>query len=279
MKRPVVGSRNSLLVSIAVHVVVIAALASITFRYDLGDLLGLSHEKPVAPERLHYLVLPRGPIGNGSNPTAAQPKTTPAPLRAPTTMPTTIPEPAPPTQTSGAVSGKAGGTGGAPAGVATGVEPAAPDPRIALEPGHFWPVPKTPAERVDSAVKSIFQVYADSVAVADANRGRAPGDWTIDRNGQKWGWDPQGIHLGKFTLPNAILAALPLKVGANGDALIDGRSRAGIRSDILTHSQGLSEDDFRAAVRRIRERKERERKEQKDQKDKDKTIAGAGSTP
>jgi len=32
------------------------------------------------------------------------------------------------------------------------------------------------------------------------------------------------------------------------------------------HSQGMSEDDFRAAVRRIRERKEREK--QQDDKDK-----------
>lgn len=275
MKRRELDSGSSLFLSIAIHAIVIGALATITFHYRLG--LGV-HETAASPEQLRYVALARSRErpGNGADQSATPSRAAPAPLRAPAAVPTSIAPPLPASPTAGAVSGKVGGKGSAPAGIATGVEPLVPDPRIALEPGRLAPVPKTPAERVDSAVKSIFQTYADSVSVADAHQGRAPGDWTIDRDGQKWGWDPKGIHLGKFSIPNAILAAIPMRVGANGNALLDQRSRANIRQDILDHSRGMSEDDFRAAVRRIRERKERERKEQKER---DKTVAGPIANP
>lgn len=254
------SSRKSLLISIVIHAFVIVALAMITFHYPIESLLGVPHGEVVKPEKIRFIVLPKGPaepIGNGANPKAAPPKGAPAPLRAPDRIPVGLPPIAPPSQ--GAASGRAGGTGGAPTGVATGVEPRLPDPRIALEPGTFTPIPLTRAQAIDTLVKAIFRAYGDSVAVAEGQKGRDPTDWTIKKGDQTWGIDPKYIHLGKFSIPTAVLAALPLK-GGNGMSPVDIRSQQFIRQDIMQHAQdAITEDEFRAAVKRIRERKEKER--------------------
>lgn len=265
---------SSLLLSVVIHVFIIIALATITFRYPLGQLVGLPKDREHTPERLQYMVLPRGePTGNGSRTTAAPPAkgTAPAPLVAPTTIPTVVPPV--PNGSAGAVSGKAGGSGGAAAGIATGVEPAAPDARIPLSPAPYAPAPKTQAELADSAVQAAFGVYFDSAKYAAEHPGRQPGDWThTTADGQKWGWDPGGIRLGKFTIPNAVLAALPLNIGS-GQSPVEARNRAWMYNDLRLHAQqAVSEDEFRDAVRRIRERKEKERRD----KDKDKTVAADG---
>ena len=267
-------SRGSLLLSIAIHVVIIVALATISFRYPLGQLIGLPKDRAEKPERIQYIAIPRGePTGNGSQTTAAPPPrgVTPAPLRAPTAVPSVIPPIPSSNPTSGAISGKQGGTGGARAGIATGVEPAAPDPRIPLAAAPYEPPPKTPAELADSVVKAAFGIYFDSARYAAEHPGRQPGDWThTTADGQKWGWDPGGIRLGKFTIPNAVLAALPLKVGS-GMSPVDARSQQWMYNDIQRRAQeGISEDEFKAAVRRIRERKEKERRE------KEKSVAADG---
>ena len=260
-----------LILSIALHVVLFIVLATITFSYPIGQLIGLRKEREQPPERLQYIVLPRGDaVGNGSSTSRAKPaRGAPAPLRAPTVVPPAV-QPATPETTSGAVSGKEGGVGGGTIGAATGVEPAEPDPRIQLVPGPYSPIPKTAAERTDSAVKAAFGIYYDSARYALEHPQRAPGDWTkTTKDGEKWGWDPGGIRLGKYTIPNAILAALPLKMG-NGRSPVDMRTVGWQTRDIADHAQtALTEDDFRAAVRRIRERKERERR------DRDKTTVAA----
>src|SRR5205085_1564700 len=157
---------------------------------------------------------------------------------------------------------------------ATGVEPAAPDPRIPLAAAPYQPAPRSQAQLTDSAVQAAFGVYFDSAKYAAEHPGRQPGDWTkTTADGGKWGWDPGGIRLGKFTIPNAVLAALPLKIGS-GQSPIDARNRAWMHDDIALHAQqAVSEDAFRDAVRRIRERKEKERRE----KEKTVTADGKGS--
>lgn len=270
-------SRGSFLLSIAIHVVVIVALATITFRYPIGQLIGLPKDRDQRPEHIQYIAIPRGePAGNGSQSTASPPPkgVAPAPLRAPTAVPSVMPPIPSSNQTSGAISGKEGGTGGARAGIATGVEPATPDPRIPLAAAPYQPPPKSSAELADSVVKAAFGVYFDSARYAAEHPGRAPGDWThTTADGQKWGWDPGGIRLGKFTIPNAVLAALPLKIGS-GQSPVDVRSQEWMYNDIQQRAQrSISEDEFRAAVRRIRERKERERRE----KEKTVTADGKGS--
>jgi hypothetical protein len=256
--------RSSIAISIAVHVAAIALIASITFQYPLSAFFGRDKDR-TPTERVQYVKVepqPRANVGNGADEkTKPRKAIKPAALLPPTTIPTALPPIPPPTASMGAISGTGTGNGGAPTGVATGVEPALPDPRIELHPNTLR-VPISTAERNDSAVKAIFQTYRDAELAAEASRGKSPRDWTIERNGGKYGLDSQYIYLGKFKLPSAILAALPFNYGGvDGNRIIQGRNATWIQNDIYSHAQGLSEDDFRAAVKRIRERKDRERKE------------------
>lgn len=259
-KRP--KERKSIAISVAVHAVVIALIASITFRYPMSAFFRDNNRTPT--ERVQYVNVqprPRANAGSGTDEKKKPRKAVnPAALLPPTTIPTALPPIPPPSASVGAVNGTGTGNGGA-AGAATGVEPAMPDPRIELHPSTLR-VPISTAERNDSAVKAIFQTYRDAELAAEANRGRSPRDWTIERNGGKYGLDSQYIYLGKFKLPSAILAALPFNYGGvDGNRIIQGRNASWIQNDIYSHAQGLSEDDFRAAVKRIRERKDKERKE------------------
>lgn len=267
------GDRRSIALSLVIHVFVIAAIASITFRYPLASLFNVTRDT-LPKERIQYVrvqpaAAPSQAVGNGS-----QPKETPrrvpkpAPLLPPSTIPIGLPPIPPPTASVGAVSGTPTGSGGAPAGLATGIEPALPDPRIELRPNGLR-LPLTMAQKNDSAVKAIYLAYREAEVEAEEHRGRSPRDWTMSHDGQKYGLDSQYIYLGKFKLPSAILAALPLNHGGvEGSRIIEARNAAWIQNDIYTHAQGMSEDDFRAAVKRIRERMDRERKDAQDDKTK-----------
>ncbi len=258
-------SKGSIALSLVVHVFVILGIASITFRYPLSLFLASQRERAATPETIRYVkVEPRraAPVGNGAQTTARRlPRLNPAPLLAPTTIPSALPPIPPPTASQGAISGTSTGTGGAPAGLATGIEPQLPDPRLDVQIGKYS-FPKSRAQQADSVVRAAFDSYRDAVIAAQLHEGRSPRDWTIEKGGQKYGVDSQWVYLGKFKLPSAILAALPFNTGGvDGNRLLQNRSADWIRNDIDEHSRGMSEDDFRAAVKRIRERKERERQE------------------
>lgn len=263
-------SKESIALSVAVHAVVIALIASITFRYPIGALF--TRDRMAPTERIQYVeVRPAargvpGAVGDGSaekrKPTKKAPP--PAPILAPAVTPTTLPPVTPPSAAPGTATGTGTGSGGAPAGIATGVEPALPDPRIELRPSGLR-MPLSMAQKNDSAVKAIYMAYREAEVLAEEHKGRDPRDWTFERNGQKYGLDTSWIYLGRFKIPSAILAALPFNYGGvDGSRIIQARNAAWIQNDIYTHSQGMSEDDFRDAVRRIRERKEREKKEQEE---------------
>ena len=271
MKRSMFGKRQdqkgSIVVSVLVHAVAIALIASITFSYEFSSA---AKDRGPVTERIQYVVAKPVPaeVGNGSQEKRTPPKKAlaPAKLLPPSTIPTAIPPIPPPNVSVGAISGTGTGTGGAPNGTATGIEPAMPDPRIELRPNGLH-VPLSLGERNDSAVKAIYLAYREAELEAESNKGRSPKDWTFDRGGQKYGLDSQYIYLGKFKLPSAILAALPLNFGGvNGNRIIEARNASWIQNDIYTHSQGMSEDDFRAAIKRIRDRVDRERKEAEKEK-------------
>jgi hypothetical protein len=270
--------KGSIAVSVVVHVVAIALIASITFSYQFSSAF---KERTPVTERIQYVVakpIPRSDVGNGSQEKRTPPKKAPAPakLLPPSTIPTAIPPIPPPNVSVGSISGTGSGTGGSPNGVATGIEPAMPDPRIELRPNGLH-IPLSLGERNDSAVKAIYLAYREAELEAESNRGRSAKDWTFERGGQKYGIDSQYVYLGKFKLPSAILAALPLNFGGvNGTRILENRNAAWIQNDIYTHSQGMSEDDFRAAIKRIRDRVDRERKEAED---KDKAAKAAGIIP
>jgi hypothetical protein len=245
-------------------------IASITFRYPISSLFSPRESLPT--ERIQYVKVqaaaPRVAAGSGTNAREKPRKAAaPAPIFAPSVTPSALP-PIPPVTAPGSVNGTGNGNGGAPGGIASGIEPALPDPRIELRPNTLR-MPLTVAQRNDSAVKAIFEAYREAEVEAEAHRGRDPRDWTFEKGGHKYGMDSSYIYLGKFKLPSAILAALPLNFGGvNGTRIIEGRNAAWIQNDIYTHSQGLSEDDFRAAIKRIRERTDREHKEAEDAKNK-----------
>ncbi|MDB4908158.1 MAG: hypothetical protein JWO05_2942 [Gemmatimonadetes bacterium] len=249
--------------SVLIHVVVGALLLSITFYYPLGNLIGLPKDRERQAEKLTYIQVRPSGGGVSGGPSKSPAKGTPAaPLHAPDVVPTAIATPAP--AQGGVPEGTGKGTGvGHGGGAATGIEPELPDPRIALSSPPFTPVPKTPAQRLDSAIKTAYGVYVDS---ANADRARqlgqrTPGDWTkTDKNGNKWGWDQGAIRLGKYSIPNAVLAMLPLNAGMQNPAM-DARNTSMIRREVLENAQRhVTEDEFRASVKRIRERKDRERK-------------------
>lgn len=250
-------------VSVVLHIVLTAVLAQIIFKYPIGQIAGLRRPDTVR-ETIHYIqvVQPSGGSSGGARPDAASRTAAPAPLQAPAEVPATIPVPAP---SDSSRSQAAGGTGagdrGDGIGPATGVAPTQPDARIALSPRGIGRVERSTVEQVDSIVQLVVGIVRDSLAIAEAQR--KPGDWTkTDKNGRVWGWDPQGnIRLGKFTIPGALLALLPLN-SSGPMSPIEQRSLAYIRRDIMENAQrSINEDEFRAAVKRIRERKERERRE------------------
>ncbi len=273
--------RRSIVLSLGIHVFVIFAIASITFRYPFLSLFNTDRDT-MPHERIQYVrvapaaAAPSQRVGNGSD-TRVKPKEklNPAPLLPPSMIPTALPPLPPPSVSPGAISGTPGGTGGAPTGFATGVEPALPDPRIDLRPSTLR-LPLSMAQKNDSAVKAIYLAYREAEIEAAEHRGRSPRDWTMSHDGQKYGLDSQYIYLGKFKIPSAILAALPLnRGGVEGSRITEARNADWIQNDIYSHSQGMSEDDFRSAVKRIRERMDREHTDA----DKDKTKAQSPIIP
>jgi hypothetical protein len=266
MLAPPKKDKGSIVLSLAIHVFAIIAIASITFRYPLSSLFSANRDN-TPTERIQYVrvqpaAAPSGAVGNGAE-AKPQPKRilNPAPLLPPSTIPTALPPIPPPTVSPGAISGTPNGTGGAPSGIATGIEPALPDPRIELRPNGLR-LPLTMAQKNDSAVKAIYVAFRQAEVEAEEHRGRSPRDWTMTHDGQKYGLDSQYIYLGKFKIPSAILAALPLnRGGVDGSRIIQARNADWIQNDIYSHAQGMSEDDFRSAVKRIRERMDREKAE------------------
>jgi hypothetical protein len=154
-------------------------------------------------------------------------------------------------------------------GVTRGVQPAYVDPRVWVAAPSLEPAPKSDEQRIDSAVVATLKAHNDSLA----NNRYQPnkferGDWTVDGPGGKWGIDPPGgqqyIHLGKFKIPAALLALLPVN-GAPSAAsreLQQNMALATHRAEIPYQAQrAITHQEFNRAVKQLRERKERERRE------------------
>lgn len=148
-------------------------------------------------------------------------------------------------------------------GALAGTQPSYQDPRVWVTPGAIVTAPKTSEERLDSAVVSSVKKFQDSVAANTHTPNKFErGDWTVEKNGRKYGIDKQFIRLGKFSIPTPLLALLPFnRVQANPIAAEEGRKQLAMRMDIMEHAQAaMNEEEFRRAVKAIRERKEREKR-------------------
>jgi hypothetical protein len=181
------------------------------------------------------------------------------PLPSPTSIPSVLP--AAPKSAASAEAGGSGplvGTGGP----AQGIRPAYTDPRVWVGPTQVIAAPMSPKARLDSSVAANLQHMNDSLALLP--RERAPGDWTFTKNGKKYGIDQQFIRLGPFSIPTALLAALPLNVTANPTAVERDRRLSSMRFEIQEQAARAARDDeFRAAVKSLRERKQKEREDRK----------------
>ncbi len=268
---------SSTLLSVSIHIVLgILVWQAVRVPAVFERLLQSSPDTQRTTERVQYVAVPSvaepsarhpAPLRNPSeSPRIAAPS---AELVAPREVPTQLP-PVPLDRSAGTAPG-APGAGSAPGGAlrggdgpTRGVQPGGNDPRVWAGEPEFIYAPKTEKERLDSALTATLGHYIDSLAAS----GYVPnkferGDWTFGSEGNKWGIDQQYIRLGRFSIPTALLALLPLNRMQPNPILMDQqRNAAWMRSDILYHAQAaMNEDQFRQAVKAIRERKERERRE------------------
>lgn len=253
-------SSRALIVSIALHVVVIAVLARVLISpTSFWIVFGREDTAEIPAERISFLRLPRaaGEPVSGRSGGDGRPLSTSAPERivAPAEVPVTIPPPA-------AVSTPEPETGSGPlvgaGGPAQGIRPTYTSPRVWTAPGDIVSAPKSAKEKLDSAIVSIIAPFNDSIAARAG--AKSPTDWTVKGPGGKWGIDPQFIRLGKVSIPTALLGLLPINQGGGNPAYERNRMQNQLHTEISWQAQrGMNEADFKKAVRSIRERKERER--------------------
>lgn len=283
MKRRVDGS---VIVSVAIHVVAgIVLLWVLAIPYPFQEMLRRTRPS-VPPERISFISIPdrgettpgrSGGDGLPERPNAApQP---PQPLVAPTETPATVlPEgrvaPAP-TGGSGPLVGRGGPV--------RGIVPSYSDSRVWTDPtAQVFALPRSISEQLDSMLVVGTQRVRDSIALASAQR--KPGDWSWTKDGKKYGWDAEGIHFGGVTIPNELLgvgAALAKggfldDVASNPTVADRARAITAMTRDINYNApRAMNAEEFRTAVKRIRERKERERREAREEAEKTKQQKSA----
>jgi hypothetical protein len=233
------------------------------------DFLRDDSGAPVIPERISFEVLlptdrptERAPARAGGDGREAsdEPVVEAPPIVTPGAVPTGVPvAPSEPQDPSGGVGPLVGG-----GGPLRGIQPSFTDQRLWVRHGDVPVAPIVPLSRADT-LRILLQerVYAleDSLARYGTNE-RAPGDWTFDLGGRKYGIDGGMIRLGKFSLPTAALAMLPLNVQSNPIAMERAKRLETMRAEIQTQAaRAMRDDEFYAAVKALRERKERERRE------------------
>lgn len=286
--RFVVGRKNQVqkvsgrtwFAALAVHVVVIGGLVRlVTLGHGLHDWFGLAPSKFEVQERVTY-VEPKTPDPKPAEPEPKPPEPKPvvaaaptAPAAAPAAAATSAPATAvDPSRLAGARLYDSTGTGnGIPRDLGInpaiiGLAPANGDPRVWAQGTGGINVERSPKQMLDSVIGYALAQAADSLdsiaRLYDSNS--KPAEWVKRmKNGEKWGWDKTGLRLGKYTVPNALLALLPAGIQRNMQSnpieAANARALLLARSDINRFSsQAMGEADFRKALKEIRARKDRE---------------------
>ncbi len=278
-------SPRALAIAVGLHVLVGGVLIqALTFGHGIPDWLDFGDGQNAPEERLTY-VTPTAPKAP-EQPTVVQRPRTQAPVQtapfqqmAPSGPVTGAPPAAPAPRDTGS---------GAPAnGIGAidpdlrGVRPGYTDERVWRGPvgggggaGGTGIASGDRADKLDSIMAGMLTAARDSLdslnrAYGRGQYGRQGGDWTkTDKNGNKWGWDQQGIRLGKVMIPNALLALLPLNaataagMSANPSGMANAaRINAG-RADIMRMSErGMGEAEFKRIVKEMDKRRDAERRE------------------
>lgn len=273
---------RAVLIAVGIHVVVGAVLVQLlTFGHGIPSWLRFGRSDQALEERLTY-VMPRDPV----TPKPTVVAQTRRPVRSRTLSAPSASAALEPSSPAAAAPADTGSGPGVGAGVGSGVGNGDPAVR-GMRPGYFdgrvWREPIVVgsgagggggdrADNLDSIMGFMITQARDSLDSlnrAQGRTGRAPGDWTkTGKNGEKWGWDQQGIRLGKVMIPNALLALLPLNaataasMSGNMSRMDADRRLAASRADIMRMSErGQGEADFRKIVGELRDRREKERRD------------------
>jgi hypothetical protein len=282
---------GSVAVSIALHVAFGAFLLWVfSIPYPLREILERTRPR-VEPERISFISIPnRGvttPGRTGGDGLPERPNAPPRPAQ-PLTAPAETPATLPPVPETPQREEEVGGSGPlvGRGGPVRGVVPSYADPRVWTDPNaQVLALPRSLSEQLDSMLVSGTQRVRDSMALASAQR--KPGDWSWTKDGKKYGWDAEGIHLGGVTIPNELLglgAALAQgglldNVASNPQVADRARAIRAMTQDINYNApRAMNAEEFRTAVKRIRARKERERREAREEsekkaKEQQKTVA------
>lgn len=274
-------SPRAVAIAVGLHVAVGAILIqALTFGHGIPEWLDFGGKEAAVEERLTY-VTPEAPkpaapqVARRALPEARPALAPPAagPMSAQPLPP--APAAAPLDTGSGAPPGN-NGIGAIDPNV-RGVRPNYNDARVWRGPvgnggGGSGVASGDRADKLDSIMAGILTAAADSldsIARASGRYGRQGGDWTkTDKNGNKWGWDQQGIRLGKVMIPNALLGLLPLNaataanMSGNPTAMAREARLAAGRADIQRMAErGMGEAEFKRIVKEMDKRRDAERRE------------------
>lgn len=265
-------------VSICLHVVLVVVL---WYAFELPNpLAAFRPSDQRREERVTYVgVRQAAPSAASARPTAPSPPraTTPPPEAVPLPVPREIPIGIPEVSRRDSVNlGPTRGPAVGGQGIAKGVQPTYADQRVWDSSSELIPAPKTDEQRMDSAVAARIKAHNDSVGANTYVPNKFErGDWTVDGPGGKWGIDPPGgqqyIHFGKFKIPAALLALIPINAapGAAQRELQQNPALALHRAEIPYQAErAITHAEFNKAVKQLRERKDRERREKQE-----KTVA------
>lgn len=251
--------------SVVIHVVAIAILV----RVAIVPLAWIDGVRPPEPVQTHVDYV-RTAADSGSHRKAGGDDrrvtnhVAPTPLVTPSEIPSALPpEPAKSSTPAEPAAPADGGTGAKVdgGGPTRGITPQFLDPRL-WAPTDPAPVkPKTPTERLDSAIATRVHHLEDSLTALGPQR--APGDWTMKgKDGKQYGIDQKYIHLGSFSIPTALLALLPLNVAGNPSTYESAKRIGAMRAEILDQeARSARDEDFNAAVKELRQRMQKERAE------------------
>ncbi|HUF30377.1 MAG TPA: hypothetical protein VMM77_06895 [Gemmatimonadaceae bacterium] len=256
------------IVSVAIHVALFVVIGhSLTMPGGLEQWLRNAPRQEMPAERIGFLALPRaaepvpGRSGGDGRPVAPE-----APLAEPIVAPQEVPVGIPPAPDEGVPAPAATGSGAlvGRGGPTQGIVPRFDSPLWAPVSPELI-APRSSAEEIREGIAARVWEQNDSLRRAQPT-GRAPGDWTVTRGDTKIGIDQQKIYLGPIEIPTAVLALLPINLQANPQALDRQRALSLQAADIRHHAQrAVTNEEFREAVKRIRERKERERRKTQEQ--------------
>lgn len=262
------GDPRASLVAFLVQATIIAIIVPSLIVPIAFDLLRDDSGRIARPERISYVVaVPdrertlEAPVagGDGREPGGVETTVISEPIIAPSEVPTGVP--AAPADDAPAVDPLGVGPLVGGGGPTRGVRPSFTDARLWAPTAEELMAPGPPLTRADTLRLMLAEranVYLDSMARVQP--GRDPADWTFDHNGRTYGIDSKFIRLGKFSIPTALLAALPLNQQANPIASERIQRLNSMRGEIQYQAARMArEDEFRDAVRELRERKERER--------------------